>query len=43
LAYLRIEATVLHPGSASFDSAKDAYTITGSGEIMWFGIPTMGK
>jgi hypothetical protein len=29
---------VLHPGSASFDSARDAYTITGSGENMWFGM-----
>ncbi|MGA2652650.1 MAG: hypothetical protein ABSF28_19100 [Terracidiphilus sp.] len=30
--------TVLHPGSAQFDAAKGAYTITGSGENMWFGI-----
>ncbi len=29
--------TVLHPGSASFDAAKHIYTITGSGENMWFG------
>jgi TolB protein len=27
--------TVLHPGSAEFDAAKKAYTITGSGENMW--------
>ncbi len=27
--------TVLHPGSASFDSAKHTYTLTGSGENMW--------
>jgi Tol biopolymer transport system component len=30
--------TVLHPGSAQFDAAKGAYTLTGSGENMWFGI-----
>lgn len=30
--------TVLHPGTAQFDSATQAYTITGSGENMWFGI-----
>lgn len=30
--------TVLHPGSTSFDSAKQTYTITGSGENMWFGM-----
>ena len=30
--------TVLHPGSAQFDAAKGAYTISGSGENMWFGI-----
>jgi TolB protein len=29
--------TVVHAGSASFDSAKGAYAITGSGENMWFG------
>ena len=28
--------TVLHPGSASFDAAKGAYTLTGSGDNMWF-------
>src|SRR5437762_3842293 len=27
--------TVLHPGSATFDSAKHTYTLTGSGENMW--------
>lgn len=27
--------TVLHAGSAEYDSAKQAYTITGSGENMW--------
>lgn len=27
--------TVLHAGSAEFDSAKSIYTITGSGENMW--------
>ena len=27
--------TVLHPGSADYDSAKNTYTITGSGENMW--------
>lgn len=29
--------TVLHPGSAHYDSARGTYTITGSGENMWFG------
>lgn len=29
--------TVLHAGSARFDAAAAAYTITGSGENMWFG------
>jgi TolB protein len=29
--------TVLHPGSAHFDAAKNAYTLTGSGDNMWFG------
>jgi hypothetical protein len=28
---------VLHPGSASFDAAARTYTISGSGENMWFG------
>jgi len=28
--------TVLHPGEAEFDAAKGAYTLTGSGENMWF-------
>ena len=28
--------TVLHPGSAHFDSAKGDYTISGCGENMWF-------
>src|SRR3974390_2458383 len=28
--------TVLHPGSAEYDSAKRAYTVSGSGENMWF-------
>ena len=27
--------TVLHPGTAMFDSAKQTYTLTGSGENMW--------
>src|SRR6266576_3010737 len=27
--------TVLHPGSATFDSSKQTYTLTGSGENMW--------
>lgn len=27
--------TVLHPGSAEFDSATGGYTVTGSGENMW--------
>jgi len=27
--------TVLHPGSVEYDSAKEAYAITGSGENMW--------
>lgn len=30
--------TVLHPGSVRYDSANDTYTLTGSGENMWFGI-----
>jgi hypothetical protein len=29
--------TVLHPGSAHFDSMKGVYTVSGSGENMWFG------
>ena len=29
--------TVLHPGNATFDSTKDAYTVSGSGDNMWFG------
>ncbi len=28
--------TVLHPGSAIYDKSKKTYTITGSGENMWF-------
>ena len=28
--------TVLHPGSVEFDAAKQTYTISGSGENMWF-------
>ena len=28
--------TVLHPGSATYDSAAKTYTIAGSGENMWF-------
>ena len=30
--------TVLHPGSASYDAAKQSYTVTASGENMWFGM-----
>ena len=30
--------TVLHPGSASYDAASGSYTISGSGENMWFGM-----
>ena len=30
--------TVLHPGSTSFDVSKQSYTVTGSGENMWFGV-----
>jgi TolB protein len=30
--------TVLHPGSTGYDSAKQTYTIIGSGENMWFGM-----
>jgi hypothetical protein len=29
--------TVLHPGSAEFDQAHFTYTVSGSGENMWFG------
>ena len=29
--------TVLHPGSASYDAARQSYTVTGSGDNMWFG------
>ena len=28
--------TVLHPGSAEYDAATQTYTMTGSGENMWF-------
>ena len=28
--------TVLHPGSAKYDAAHGAYTLTGSGENIWF-------
>jgi len=28
--------TVLHPGSAQYDPARQTYTISGSGENMWF-------
>ena len=28
--------TVLHPGSITYDSSKNTYTISGSGENMWF-------
>ncbi len=30
--------TVLHPGSVVYDDTTHAYTISGSGENMWFGI-----
>ncbi|MGA8089408.1 MAG: hypothetical protein WCA10_19195 [Terracidiphilus sp.] len=30
--------TVLHPGSTSYDAAKQSYAVTGSGENMWFGM-----
>ena len=29
---------VLHAGSAEYDRARNAYTVSGSGENMWFGI-----
>ena len=28
--------TVLHPGSVEYDASKQTYTLTGSGENMWF-------
>lgn len=30
--------TVIHPGSVNYDAAKQTYTVTGSGENMWFGM-----
>jgi len=30
--------TVLHPGSAIYDTTTRSYTLSGSGENMWFGI-----
>jgi TolB protein len=30
--------TVLHAGSAHYDPAKGEYSVTGSGENMWFGV-----
>src|ERR1017187_1699271 len=30
--------TVLHAGSAQYDKAHDTYTVSGSGENMWFGM-----
>ena len=30
--------TVLHSGSTTYDAAKKTYTVTGSGENMWFGV-----
>lgn len=30
--------TVLHPGSTAFDNATQSYTLTGSGDNMWFGM-----
>ena len=30
--------TVLHAGSTSYDAAKQSYTVTGSGDNMWFGM-----
>ena len=30
--------TVLHPGSTSYDAVKQSYTVSGSGENMWFGM-----
>lgn len=29
--------TVLHPGNATFDAATGSYSVSGSGENMWFG------
>jgi len=29
--------TVLHPGSLQYDPARQTYTVSGSGENMWFG------
>ena len=29
--------TILHPGSAEFDSSKQTYTVSGSGDDMWYG------
>jgi WD40 repeat protein len=29
---------VLHPGAAAYDAAQKSYTLSGSGENMWFGI-----
>jgi len=29
--------TVLHPGSVEYDPARQSYTVSGSGENMWFG------
>ena len=29
--------TVLHPGAVDYDQARQTYTISGSGENMWFG------
>jgi TolB protein len=28
---------VLHPGSATYDAARDEYTVSGSGTNMWLG------
>ena len=28
--------TVLHPGAAQYDAARRSYTVSGSGENMWF-------
>jgi TolB protein len=30
--------TVLHPGSITYDATKQNYSVTGSGENMWFGV-----
>lgn len=29
--------TILHPGSAEYNKASDSYTLSGSGDNMWFG------